>query len=100
MGRLLDDGCIRLSKRFVERCPAYAEGQWFSGDKELVSQAQFVKDYYAYVIVDIYSLEYMNIKICKSAERRLDIYRGENRIDKEFFANNARIFEVALPNFS
>ena len=56
MGRLLDDGCIRLAKRFVERCPAYAEGQWFSGDKELVSQAQFVKDYYAYVIVDIYSL--------------------------------------------
>ena len=55
VGRLLDDGSIRLSKRLVERFPAYADGQWFWGDKELVSQAQFVKDYYAYVIVDIYS---------------------------------------------
>ena len=33
VGRLLDDGSIRLSKRFVERFPAYAEGQWFSGDQ-------------------------------------------------------------------
>ena len=45
VGRLLDNGSIRLSKRFVERFPAYADGQWFWGDKELVSQAQFVEDF-------------------------------------------------------
>ena len=39
VGRLLDDGSIRLSQGFVERFPAYAEGRWFWGDKELVSQA-------------------------------------------------------------
>ena len=45
VGRLLEDGRIRLSKGFIERFPSYAEGEWYWGDKELVSETQFEEQF-------------------------------------------------------
>lgn len=45
VGRLLDDGRIRLSKGFIERFPVYAEGEWFWGDKELIPEEEFRNDF-------------------------------------------------------
>ena len=45
VGRLLEDGRIRLSMGFIERFPSYAEGEWYWGDKELVSETQFEEQF-------------------------------------------------------
>lgn len=41
VGRLQENGSIKLSKGFIERFPDYAEGDWYWGDRELVSEAEF-----------------------------------------------------------
>ena len=38
VGRLLDDGSIRLSKNFVDKFPQYAHQTVFWGDHELISK--------------------------------------------------------------
>ena len=41
VGRLLDDGSIRLSKNFVDKFPQYAHQTVFWGDHELISEENF-----------------------------------------------------------
>lgn len=41
VGRLLDDGSIRLSKNFVDKFPQYAHQTVFWGDHELLSEESF-----------------------------------------------------------
>uniref|UniRef100_UPI003AF937F7 hypothetical protein n=1 Tax=Sutterella wadsworthensis TaxID=40545 RepID=UPI003AF937F7 len=41
VGRLLDDGSIRLSKNFVDKFPQYAHQTVFWGEHELISEENF-----------------------------------------------------------
>ena len=43
VGRLLDDGSIRLSKNFVDKFPQYAHQTVFWGDHELLSEKASLK---------------------------------------------------------
>lgn len=45
VGPLQPDGMVRLSAEFREHFPAYAEGDWFWADHELVSEEQFREEF-------------------------------------------------------
>lgn len=46
VGRLLDDGSIRLSPNFLLKFPDYADSTWYWGDHELLSEKDYNGKFY------------------------------------------------------
>lgn len=46
VGRLLDDGSIRLSPNFLLKFPDYADSTWYWGDHELLSEKDYKGKFY------------------------------------------------------
>ena len=46
VGRLLDDGSIRLSPNFLLKFPDYADSTWYWGDHELLSGKDYKGKFY------------------------------------------------------
>ena len=45
IGRVQNDNSISLSENFKKKFPAFAQGEWFWGEKELLPREQYNADY-------------------------------------------------------
>lgn len=53
IGRVQNDNSISLSENFKKKFPAFAQGEWFWGDKELLPREQYNADYKQHESKDI-----------------------------------------------
>lgn len=53
IGRVQNDNSISLSENFKKKFPAFAHGEWFWGEKELLSREQYNADYKQHESKDI-----------------------------------------------